>query len=564
MKREIYFLVKEFRSDLQEPQDNMSRSCEMTVFVGGTSSKTSIQDIKDFFYNYAYFIKSVKIFQGFAFVSFKSAVEADRAIYELNKKYLKGKSVTVERKQYKDIENLRYTTSSRTSSPSAMDFVSPDEEEATYVFRLKVSNLSETVTWRVLKDFMQQAGHVLYADSHRYVRHFGVVHFTKRRDMLKALAKLDGKILHKRRIRLHSPKMIKSRYSFKYNQRKEPSSIDRRFSRTSFDEFPPEYFSGQGSSSYSCWQSDMSFDRTDEHRYRNEYYMGEQELIPMKMSRFGRSLTPEESVYPREVHYPPKELERPSRSRVSSSFMSSYRSDPRRYERRSSSPPQKRLKSDYLRHAKSRRKFSPASARRESECNVNRKYDTYLSMSGYDRPTVESVIVKREELTSRQERSVPTGPRTPSYTPPRELAPIPYNAALSSKPLGNALASSSPAGKRKSRRDSLPKSSKKRYSSDCSCDECWSKDSEMKERNDRPISSLPKKESTSSSDRQESSSPSSSTSSSSTTTTVSENVSSSKSAEEPTPTNLILHLAVENNSLVQEKPKEKESDETKN
>ena len=60
-------------------------------------------------------------------------------------------------------------------------------------FWLIVENLSSRCSWQDLKDFMRQAGEVIYADApHKERTNEGVIEFRSYSDMKHALNKLDG------------------------------------------------------------------------------------------------------------------------------------------------------------------------------------------------------------------------------------------------------------------------------------------------------------------------------------------------------------------------------------
>merc|ERR1712142_1408986 len=69
-------------------------------------------------------------------------------------------------------------------------------------YRLIVENLSSSVSWQDLKDYMRQAGEVTYADAHKQTRNEGVIEFETREGMEKALDSLDDTDPNGRRIRL--------------------------------------------------------------------------------------------------------------------------------------------------------------------------------------------------------------------------------------------------------------------------------------------------------------------------------------------------------------------------
>ena len=69
-------------------------------------------------------------------------------------------------------------------------------------FKLIVENLSTRTSWQDLKDYMRQAGEIMYTNTHHMRSGEGVVEFGQRSDMKWAMAKLDGTKLDGRKIRL--------------------------------------------------------------------------------------------------------------------------------------------------------------------------------------------------------------------------------------------------------------------------------------------------------------------------------------------------------------------------
>ena len=69
-------------------------------------------------------------------------------------------------------------------------------------FKLIVENLSTRTSWQDLKDYMRQAGEIMYTNTHHMRSGEGVVEFGQRSDMEWAMDKLDGTELDGRKIRL--------------------------------------------------------------------------------------------------------------------------------------------------------------------------------------------------------------------------------------------------------------------------------------------------------------------------------------------------------------------------
>ena len=81
-------------------------------------------------------------------------------------------------------------------------------------YKLIVENLSTRTSWQDLKDYMRQAGEIMYTNTHNIRSGEGLVEFGSRSDMEWALDKLDNTELDGRKIRLiEDCKKSRSRYS---------------------------------------------------------------------------------------------------------------------------------------------------------------------------------------------------------------------------------------------------------------------------------------------------------------------------------------------------------------
>merc|ERR1711902_198797 len=69
-------------------------------------------------------------------------------------------------------------------------------------YKLIVENLSTRTSWQDLKDYMRQAGEIMYTNTHHIRSGEGIVEFGSRSDMEWALDKLDNTELDGRKIRL--------------------------------------------------------------------------------------------------------------------------------------------------------------------------------------------------------------------------------------------------------------------------------------------------------------------------------------------------------------------------
>ena len=156
------------------------RNC---VFVGGIGEGCREKDIESFFSGFG-IIKQVNIKKGFAFTVFEDERDAQDAVKEMNGQKLRGDRV-----------KLEFAKGERRGSDR-------DRFEVGSGYRVAVEGLSSKTAWQDLKDFMKQAGEVLYCKAHHERAGEGMVEFYKRGDMEWALARLDGVELDGRRIQL--------------------------------------------------------------------------------------------------------------------------------------------------------------------------------------------------------------------------------------------------------------------------------------------------------------------------------------------------------------------------
>ncbi|EDO31620.1 predicted protein, partial [Nematostella vectensis] len=142
-------------------------------------------------------VREVDFKEGYAYVVFKENKDADRAVAALNNSEFHGAKILMEKA--KEMRNGvggytaagGYTARTRQMGP-------PVRSE----FRVIVENLSTRAKWLELKEFMNNAGEVCYADTHRRRPGEGVVEFTTEEDMKRAIASLDKCEFYGKRIRL--------------------------------------------------------------------------------------------------------------------------------------------------------------------------------------------------------------------------------------------------------------------------------------------------------------------------------------------------------------------------
>jgi len=155
------------------------RSC---VYVGNIPSDCRESDIENFFHGFK--IRQVMLKRGFAFAVFEDQRDAEDAVKEMGGKRLMGERV-----------RLEFAKGERRGSDR-------DRYEGGQGYRVMVENLSSNTAWQDLKDYMKQAGEVLYCKAHHDRQGEGMVEFQKRGDMEWAIDKLDSTELDGRRIRV--------------------------------------------------------------------------------------------------------------------------------------------------------------------------------------------------------------------------------------------------------------------------------------------------------------------------------------------------------------------------
>ncbi|KAH6937200.1 hypothetical protein HPB50_025985 [Hyalomma asiaticum] len=180
------------------------------VFVGRLNYDVRERDLQRFFRGYGR-IEDIVLKNGFGFVDISDYRDAEDAVRDLNGKRLMGERVTVELARGMRRGPPDYDRGPRRFGP-------PTRTN----YQLLVENLSTSVSWQDLKDFMRQAGDVTYTDAHKLRRHQGVVEFASYSDMKNALRSLDNVSLDGRRIRLVETKRLLRRSSRSSSRSRSP------------------------------------------------------------------------------------------------------------------------------------------------------------------------------------------------------------------------------------------------------------------------------------------------------------------------------------------------------
>ncbi|VDO93443.1 unnamed protein product [Soboliphyme baturini] len=182
------------------------------VYIGRLSQDANENDLSRFFKGYGR-IEEVTVKNGFGFVEFFDHRDADDAVHELNGKELLGGRVIVELARRRS--ERRYLPPPRNGGygyersmprygrgmmrpPFRRPLPRPPRRTS---YRVAVENLSSSVSWRDLKDFMSDAGEVAFTDVFPQ-RNEGIVEFETESGMRDAIETLSGKELNGRIIRL--------------------------------------------------------------------------------------------------------------------------------------------------------------------------------------------------------------------------------------------------------------------------------------------------------------------------------------------------------------------------
>ena len=164
------------------PSSSNNSADKICVFLGNLPPDTREVDIDRFFNGYGR-LKQIVLKRGYGFVFFEEQKDAEDAVKELVGRKLRGEKITLEFAKGDGTEEGRRSTSYAQ-------------------YRIKVENMSSSTSWQDLKDYMKQAGEVLYCKAHHDRRGEGMVEFYRKEDMQWALDKLEDSKLDGKRIKL--------------------------------------------------------------------------------------------------------------------------------------------------------------------------------------------------------------------------------------------------------------------------------------------------------------------------------------------------------------------------
>ena len=153
------------------------------VFLGNLPLDCRESDVERFFNGYGR-LKQVVLKRGYGFVFFDEHRDAEDAIKELVGRKIRGERVTLEFAKGDPFEE---------GGRKSISFPQ---------YKVRVENISSSTSWQDLKDYMKQAGEVLYCKAHHDSRGEGMVEFYRKEDMIWALDRLDDTKFDGKRIKL--------------------------------------------------------------------------------------------------------------------------------------------------------------------------------------------------------------------------------------------------------------------------------------------------------------------------------------------------------------------------
>lgn len=130
----------------------------------------------------------------YGFCEFDDMRDAQDAVKDLDGSRFLGGRVKVEHAR-----DSRAGGRSRGRSPMRRKGNPPGKRTG---YKLVVENLSTRTSWQDLKDYMRQAGEIMYTNTHHIRSGEGIVEFGSKSDMEWAIDKLDGTELDGRKIKL--------------------------------------------------------------------------------------------------------------------------------------------------------------------------------------------------------------------------------------------------------------------------------------------------------------------------------------------------------------------------
>ncbi|CAH0475419.1 unnamed protein product [Peronospora belbahrii] len=171
------------------------------VFVGNLPEDVHERDLSDKFDRYGR-ITCVRIKiptrpPPFAFITYENEQDASDAVRAMNNALFGGSRLRVEMSRGADTARPRGTQ-----------------------YRVKISNLPDTISWQDLKDFLREGGDVVHSDVDR--RGNGTASFATQEEMRRAIRKLDGMDLDGNRVRIREAETGRRSISSSHSRSKSP------------------------------------------------------------------------------------------------------------------------------------------------------------------------------------------------------------------------------------------------------------------------------------------------------------------------------------------------------
>jgi len=163
----------------------MSRDGRSTVYVGGLSTSTREDDLRDLFAKYGR-LRRIDIKSGYAFVEYDDSRDADDAVRGTDGREVQGKRISAEIARGGPRRPGDRPTGGRRTD-----------------YRVRVEGLDARTSWQDLKDFARTAGSVAFTDVFNdRGKKVGVIEYETRDGMDEAMRKLDDSKLDGVHVRL--------------------------------------------------------------------------------------------------------------------------------------------------------------------------------------------------------------------------------------------------------------------------------------------------------------------------------------------------------------------------
>eukprot|EP01137_Pigoraptor_chileana_P005328 Opistho-2@48258 len=180
------------------------------LYVGRISRSTRTRDVERLCDRYGR-LREVTMKDGFCFVEYYDDRDAHDAVRDLHGRDFMGDRLIVE-----------YARGAGSHGAPRQERRGPLRRTDHAVI---VENLSTRASWQDLKDFMREAGEVIYVDAHQPRDGEGVVEFATADDMKNAIRKLDDTEFKEKRIRItEQPRRARSRSRSRSPRRRSSQS----------------------------------------------------------------------------------------------------------------------------------------------------------------------------------------------------------------------------------------------------------------------------------------------------------------------------------------------------